>query len=431
VKRKLIAAIGVAAMTVGIAACGSDDSGNENGGSGGSGGGDLSGEITVWLMQGSAPDAWLEELNTAFEEEHGVKVNVEIQEWTGIQETITTGLSEDGTVDVLELGNTQTPGFANTGGLADLTDSKDDLGYSEWYEGNLASVEFDGDLYAVPWYTANRAVVYDKDMWDEAGVTELPTTRDEWVTALETIEAETDYEPMYLPGQSWALLSTFIWDEGGDYAKEDGDEWVGTLNTPEAEAGMAFYKQLQGFSSSPTDNDEASPQQATEVIPQSEIASWIGLPWEVDGAVAALEEAGRTANLGVFPIPGKTADTPGSVFLGGSNLAIAERAGNPDAAQEWLKMATSEDWMRKFSETTPMLPNRASAVPESEEGSFIAAMNAVADYGNLPPLTPGWANVETVPNPIKEMMTKVLDGTDYATAAGEADAEITARINRE
>jgi N,N'-diacetylchitobiose transport system substrate-binding protein len=425
VKRKLIAAIGVAALAAGVAACGSDDGGN--GGNGGSG----SGSITVWLMQGSAPEAWLDDLNAAFEEEHGVKVNVEIQQWTGIQETITTGLSEDGTVDVLELGNTQTPGFANTGGLADLTDIRDDLGYDEWYEGSLASVEFDGELYAVPWYTANRAVVYDKDIWDEAGITELPTNRDEWVAALETIEANTDAEPIYLPGQSWALLSTFIWDEGGDYAVQDGDEWKGSVNTPEAEAGMAFYKQLQSFSSSPTDNDEASPQQATEVIPQSEIASWIGLPWEVDGAVTALEEAGRSANLGVFPIPGKTSDVPGSVFLGGSNLAVAERAGNRDMAEAWLELATSEEWMRQFTETTPMLPNRASAVPDAEPGSFLEAMDAVADYGNLPPLTPGWANVETVPNPIKEMMTRVLDGEDYATVAAETDAEITARINRE
>ncbi|MDB1087534.1 extracellular solute-binding protein [Streptomyces sp. ACA25] len=419
-KRKLIAAIGVAAMTAGVAACGSGD-----GGEGGS-----SEAITVWLMQGSAPDAWLEELNEAFTEEHGVEVDVEIQQWTGIQETITTALSEDGTVDVLELGNTQTPAFANTGGLADLTDLRDRLGYDEWYEGTLASTEFEGGLYAAPWYTANRAVVYDIDIWEEAGA-EVPETRAEWIEALEAIEQNTDAEPMYLPGQMYAFLSGLIWDEGGDFAVQDGEDWRGALNTPEAEAGMAFYQELHGFSESPTDNDEASPQQATEVIPQSEIASWIGLPWELDGAVDALEEVGRDANLGVFPIPGKTADTPGSVWLGGSNLAIAERAGNREMAEEWLEMATSAEWMRKFAEETPMLPNRESAMPDSEPGSFIDVMDAVADHGNLPPLTPGWANVETVPNPVREMMTQVLEGTDYSTAAEEADAEITARINRE
>ena len=54
-----------------------------------------------------------------------------------------------------------------------------------------------------------------------------------------------------------------------------------------------------------------------------------------------------------------------------------------------------------------------------------------ADVGFLPPLTTGWANVETEPNPIKELMTKALNGEEYSGAAEEADAEITARINRE
>lgn len=422
-KRKLIAAIGVTAMTVGVAACGSDDAG--------SGGGSSSDEITVWLMEGSAPDQWLEDLNAAFEEEHDVKVKVEIKQWTGIQEAVTTALSEDGTVDVLELGNTQTPAFANTGGLADLSDKQDELGYNDWYEGTKASVEFDGGLYGAPWYTANRAVIYDKAVWDEAGA-EIPTTREEWIGALETIEENTDAQPMYLSGRMFSFLSGLIWDEGGDYAVEEGDDqWVGALDTPEAEAGMAFYQELFAFSDSPTDNDEASPQQSTEVIPQNDVASWIGLPWEYEAATEALDEAGKNSDLGVFPIPGKTADTPSSVWMGGSNLAVAERAGNKEMAEEYLKMATSAEWMKQFAEETPMLPNQEAAMPDAEEGSFVDVMSSVADYGNLPPLTTGWANVETVPNPIREMMTQVLEGGDYSEAAAEADAEITLRINRE
>ncbi|NJQ05180.1 extracellular solute-binding protein [Streptomyces lonarensis] len=425
-KRKLIAAIGVAAMAASVAACGTgDDGGSSNGGGGGS-----DDAITVWLMTGSAPEAWLDELNAAFEEEHGVEVNVELQEWNGIQERVTTALSEDGTVDVLELGNTQTPAFAATTGLADLTDLKGDLGYDDWFQGPIATAELDGQLYAAPWYTANRAVIYDKDVWEEAGA-EVPTTREEFVEALQLIEDNTDAEPIYLPGQSYYVLGGFLWDEGGDFALEDGDGWVGGLNTPEGEAAMAYYQELQSFSDSPTDNDEASPQQATEVIPQSEIATWIGLPWEADGAIEALTEAGRDANLGYFPIPGKTADAPGSVFLGGSNLAVAERGGNKDMGVEWLKMATSAEWMTKFAEATPMLPNQEAALPEAEEGSFVEVMGQAADHGNFPPLVTGWANVEVLPNPIKEMMTAVLNGEDHADAAETADAEITDRINRD
>ncbi|WP_165987485.1 extracellular solute-binding protein [Streptomyces sp. YIM 98790] len=426
-KRKLMAAIGVAAMAAGVVACGSDgDSGKDNAGNGG--GGDKPDAITVWIMTGSAPDTWLEELNTAFEAEHGVDVKVEIQEWNGIQEKITTALSEDGTVDVLEIGNTQTVGFAATGGLAELGD----LGGEPWNATMLESAQVDGTLYSVPMYGANRVVIYDKAIWAEAGA-EVPTTREEWIEALETIEANTDAQPIYLPGQSWYVAGGFIADEGGAFAVKEGEEWAGSLNTPQAQAGMEFYQQLQEFSTAPKDTDEATPQQSVDVVPNEEVASWIGLGWEAGGAIAAIEEKGETADFGYFPIPGKTADEPGHVFLGGSNLAVAERAGSKEYAGKWLEMATSQEWAQKYVDAMGggVVPNRTDVTASPEAGSFAEAMVQAANVGYLPPLTTGWANVETDPNPIKEFMTKVLNGDDYAAAAEAADAEITDRINRE
>ncbi|MFG2735480.1 extracellular solute-binding protein [Streptomyces harbinensis] len=422
-KRTLMAALSVTAMTAALAACGTGDDG-----SGSSGGGGSSDSLTVWLMDGSAPEPWVTELNQAFEAEHGVTVDVQIQQWGGIQDRLTTALSEDGTVDVMEIGNTQTVGYANTGGLADLSELRD----QPWNSNMLASAEIDDTLYAVPWYGANRVVIYDKQIWAEAGA-EVPTTRDEWITALETIRDNTDAEPIYLPGQSYYVLGGFVADEGGSFAVEDGDEWKGSLNTPEGQAGMEFYAELQSFSDSPTDNDEASPQQSTDIVPNGNVASWIGLGWEANGAITAIEEAGGEADFGYFPVPGKTADQLGNVFLGGSNLAVNERAGNPELAREWLALATSQEWAQKFVDANGggVVPNRTDVTANPEAGSFAEAMVASADVGFLPPLTTGWANVEAVPNPIKELMTASLNGEDYASAAQAADSEITTRINRE
>ncbi len=204
----------------------------------------------------------------------------------------------------------------------------------------------------------------------------------------------------------------------------------GSLNTPEGQAGMEFYAELQSFSDSPTDNDEASPQQSTDIVPNGNVASWIGLGWEANGAIEAL---GGEADFGYFPVPGKTADQLGNVFLGGSNLAVNERAGNPELAREWLALATSQEWAQKFVDANGggVVPNRTDVTANPEAGSFAEAMVASADVGFLPPLTTGWANVEAVPNPIKELMTASLNGEDYASAAQAADSEITTRINRE
>lgn len=163
-KRKLIAAVSVAGMMVGVAACGNggDDKAKTDAGG--------AKEITVWVMDGSAPKAWIDEVNKEFSAKHpGVTVKVEEQKWTGIQEKVTTALSENNPPDVLELGNTQTAYYAVTGGLADLTKDKAKLGADAWQKSMLASAEIDGKLYSAPWYAANRVVIYDKKAYEKAG----------------------------------------------------------------------------------------------------------------------------------------------------------------------------------------------------------------------------------------------------------------------
>ncbi|MER5934288.1 extracellular solute-binding protein [Streptomyces sp. NPDC002054] len=427
-KRKLIAAVGVAGMVIGLAACG--DGGDDKGGKTDANGNK---EITVWVMDGSAPDAWIAEVNKEFEAKHpGTKVKVEVQQWKGIQEKVTTALSENTPPDVIELGNTQTAGYAVTGGLADLTGDKAKFGADAWAKGMLPSAEVDGKLYSAPWYAANRVVVYDKKAYAKAGITP-PKTRDEWIAGLEKLKAsDPAAQPIYLPGQSWYVLAGFVWDEGGELAVKDGDKWKGQLGTPAAANGMDFYKKLQAFSTAPKDKDEATPQQSTDIVPKGGVASWIGLGWEAAGAEKALKEAGKEADFGFFPIPGKTADKPGATFLGGSNLAVAERSKNKDLAKEWLALAAGKDQMTKYAAELKgaLLPNQEAANFKAPAGSFAEAMAQGAVSGKITPITPGWANVETEPNPIKEFMTKVLKGEDAAKAGEAADKEIASRINK-
>ncbi|MER5482851.1 extracellular solute-binding protein [Streptomyces sp. NPDC002812] len=426
-KRKLIAAVSVAGMMVGVAACGNGGDDKPKADAGGAK------EITVWVMDGSAPKTWIDAVNAEFSAKHpGVTVKVEVQPWKGIQEKVTTALSENTPPDVLELGNTQTAGYAVTGGLADLTKDKAKLGADAWAKSGLASAEIDGKLYSAPWYAANRVVIYDKKAFEKAGVT-APKTRDEWVAGLEKLKAaDPASQPIYLPGQSWYVLAGLIWDEGGNLAVKDGDKWKGGLGTPQAASAMEFYKKLQSFSTAPKDKDEANPQQSTDVVPKGGVASWIGLGWEAGGAEKALKDAGKEADFGYFPIPGKTADKPGTVFLGGSNLAIAERSKNKDLAKEWLALAAGKDQMTKYAAEVKgaLLPNQAGANFAPAPGSFAEAMAKGGVNGNITPVTPGWANVETEPNPIKEFMTKVLKGDDAAKAGADADKEIASRINK-
>ena len=103
-KLRTAAVAGVAAALFAAAAgCGSDDEAAPAAG----GGETQAKEITVWLMNGSAPDSVVKSVNDQFTAAHpGTTVKVEIQQWDGIQEKTTTALAGNNPPDVLEIGST-------------------------------------------------------------------------------------------------------------------------------------------------------------------------------------------------------------------------------------------------------------------------------------------------------------------------------------
>lgn len=57
--------------------------------------------------------------------------------------------------------------------------------------------EFDGLSYGVPYMANAQGVLYNKAVFEAAGVTELPTTPDEFIAALQAISDNTDAIPLY------------------------------------------------------------------------------------------------------------------------------------------------------------------------------------------------------------------------------------------
>ena len=71
-KRKLIAAIGVAGMMIGVAACGCDDGGSDSTAKSGADG--FKGQtLTVWAMDGSTPAQWTEGRHRRLREEDAAR----------------------------------------------------------------------------------------------------------------------------------------------------------------------------------------------------------------------------------------------------------------------------------------------------------------------------------------------------------------------
>ncbi|MBX7548447.1 extracellular solute-binding protein [Streptomyces sp. NPDC048665] len=383
--------------------------------------------VTVWLMKDSASKDFLRRFTDDFERTHrDLRLDIRIQDWTGIVAKVRAALkapSGDGP-DVVEVGNTQVPLYADGGRLADLTlESMRDWGQDAWLPA-LAEPGKDGNAqYGIPWYAANRVVIYRKDLFEAAGITAPPKTREEWLADTERLDSGGN-QGIYLAGQDWYTLSGFVWDEGGDLAVQKDYDWKGALDTPAALRGMDFYRRLQALGRGPVGADEEHPPQAG-VFAGGRVAQIVAVPGLAQSIVQ--QNPSLKGKLGFFPVPGKTAARPGTVFTGGSDLVVPQNTRDQFAATAVVGALTGATWDTELARTMNYVPNKttlAGAVA-GEEG--VAAMAAGAAHGRATPSTPQWADVEA-DNPIKRYMTRVLTGADPQTEARRASRRITEEL---
>ncbi|MFD5254374.1 extracellular solute-binding protein [Streptomyces bobili] len=382
--------------------------------------------VTVWLMKDSASQDFLDRFTADFERDHlDLDLDIRIQEWTGIGEKVHTALEGegegDGGPDVIEVGNTQVPQYVDGNRLLDLTlESVAKWDKDEWLPGLADPGQRRFHQYGIPWYAANRVVIYRKDLFEQAGITAPPRTREEWLTATEKLNSGGN-QGIYLAGQDWYTLSGFIWDEGGDLATEESGRWEGSLDTPAALRGMTYYQRLQALGAGPADADEEHPPQAG-VFAAGEVAQIVAVPGLARAVVK--QNPALEGKLGYFPVPGKSAAKPGAVFIGGSDLVVPRNTEQREGAVAVVAALAGAEWNTDLARTMNYVPNKAklASAVAGEEG--VAAMAAGAAQGRATPSTPEWAAVEA-DNPIKTYMTRVLGGADPATEARRASRSIT------
>ncbi|OZG63493.1 family 1 extracellular solute-binding protein [Bifidobacterium lemurum] len=426
-KKRIVASTAmalVAAMALSGCSMGSPSSGGDSSSD------DASGKtITVWAMKDDFTDETLDAINKAFEEKTGATANVEIQEWDGITTKLTTALSTSTPPDIVDLDNTQVSGFADSGALMDLTDYKDELSEgNEWVGGLEEPATIDGKLYAVPAFAAARAVVYNKTMWAEAGITEAPTTWDEFIADLDTVAAANadnpDFIPFYLPGQNWYSALQFIWDAGGDVASDEDGTWKGTASSAEAIEGMNNWKDFQNKYSSEASRtvDTANPNQ-NQFLADGNTAAILGNSNAISG-IKELNADMTDDDLGTFAMPGQSGENQPSM-VAGSDWAIAAKSQNQELAIEWVKIAASAEiqqewifahdgWMPNSVEGLEEAMN-SSDFPEVQRGFFEAAKNSKAT-----PASPNWATIEGDKS-INEFTQSVATGTSVEEAAKTFD----------
>jgi N,N'-diacetylchitobiose transport system substrate-binding protein len=428
VKHRHLFAAGIAAALLGVSACGSSDntpaSGNQAA--------PPPKDITIWLMNGSAPDSVVQAVNKEFTAKHpGTTPKIEIQQWDGIQEKTTTALASNNPPDVLEIGSTLVSKFADSGGLKDLTDKTADLGGDSWLKGLTEAGTLDGKLYGVPYYGGVRAVIYRTDMFKSAGVSALPTDRAAFVATLDKLQKKFGSDPkfsaLYFPGQYWYAALPFVWDEGGEVAVQDGSQWKGALDSSQAQAGLSALKDIvTKYSKAPVNGNENDNDPATP-LGEGKAGLIIDSGWKVGVITKAHPEL--KGKVAVFPLPGKAAGTTAPVFLGGSNLAVSEGSKASDLAYDWLKIMSGKTAQTQLATDGGVIPNSTTLLDLHAKDPILSVFDAAARNSRSTPATPKWANVESG-TILQDMLVSIFNGkATVADATKKASEAITKTLN--
>jgi N,N'-diacetylchitobiose transport system substrate-binding protein len=427
-KLRATAVVG-ATVALFAAACGSGDTSDSVSGNSGN---TQAKDITVWLMNGSAPDAVIKRVNAQFNQAHpNTKVNIQIQQWDGIDPKTTTALASNNPPDALEIGSTLVSKFADSGGLEDLTSKKDDLGGSSWLQGLTDAGTLDGKLFAVPYYAGDRAVLYRKDLFAKAGITSMPTDRASFVADLAKLQAkfggDKQFSALYFPGQYWYASLPFIWDEGGEVAVQDNGQWKGALDSPQSQAGLSALKDIvTKYSKAPVngnenDNDPAVP------LGENKAGAIIDAGWKV----GTIEKAhpNLKGQIGVFALPSKTPGQTAPVFLGGSNLAISAGSDAPELAYEWIKILAGTKAQTDLATTGGVIPNSTALLTLHAKDPVLSVFDVAAKNSRSTPNSPKWANVESG-TVLQDMLVSIFSGKkSVADATTQATDAVTKTLN--
>ena len=155
--------------------------------------------ITYWEMQwGGTSDyqAVVQELVDRFnsENEYGIKVDMQMIAWDGYYETFLTAVTSGAAPDVATGPSANPIQYAVMGESLDLDPimeawkAEDSSILTEIPEYMWTFYQYEGVQYGIPFGLDSKQILYRSDFFEEAGITDLPTTYDEFVETAQTLK---------------------------------------------------------------------------------------------------------------------------------------------------------------------------------------------------------------------------------------------------
>ncbi|MER6628994.1 extracellular solute-binding protein [Streptomyces sp. NPDC000987] len=401
-RRGIAATALVASLALAATACGGSDSGDNK----------ADGPVTItwWDTSNATNEApTYKALVKQFEAANkGIKVKYVNVPFDQAQNKFDTAAGSKGAPDVLRSEVGWTPAFAKKGYFLPLDGTEALADQSKFQPNLIEQAKYDGKTYGVPLVTDTLALVYNKALFEKAGITEAPKTWDELKADAAKIKTKAKVDGYWGSTQAY-YAQTFLYGEGTDTV--DAAAKKVTVNSDAAKKAYGTWLSMfsgKGLHKADTTADAYAHIQ--DAFVNGKVAAIIQGPWEITNFYKGSAFSDKS-NLGIATVPAGSSGKAGAP-TGGHNLSVyaGSDSAHQKAALKFVNFMTSAKTQTQIALKNSTLPTRDDAyTAEVKADPGIAGYQTVLPAAQPRPALPEYSSLW---GPLDTELPKIAGGKE-------------------
>lgn len=335
---------------------------------------------------------YFEEAAKAFEEANpGSEIQVEVVPWDVLLQKLTTDISGGANADLSIIGTRWLIDFVDQGIAAPLDDYMTQDFKDRFFPVFLEPSVMQEKTYGLPVAASARAMYYNKDLFEQAGITEVPDTWDELAEAARKIGAlGDDIAGFGLQGKEIETDVYFyyaFWAYGGELVEEDG---TSGLDTDAGYKAAEMYKSLIDSGATQPGVTSYNREDVQNLFKQGKVGMMITAPFLSN----QIKEEAPDLKYGVAAIPAGPEGDRGTYGVTDS-IIMFENSENKDLAWKFLDQLFTTEWRAKFTSGEGFLPvnPEVAAQPAFADNADLKEFTALLPDARFAPVIAGWEEI--------------------------------------
>lgn len=343
-------------------------------------------------------------------EKQNPNINVEMVGSTQGNQKLLTQILSGKAPEVLQISYRDLIGLAPQDAFVDLTDELIDQ-KDNYYEQSWNQAVVNDKVFGLPWLGHTIQLVYNKDLFEKAGITEAPTTWEELYEDAKKLTVDTDGDGKIdqygigLVGKqtydiTW-MVNMFMTQSGAELVKQnDKGEYEIALNSPEGERALEFYKKLVTETAPPdTTNKDGGGVMAdfrNQLVAMEFQGPWgitdvwqNGNPFEVGAAAMPAGPEGKGADVSTYMLSVPTGVEGAKLD---ASIKLIKFLGSKEAQEMVMKGEKIDGEYYPFR--IPIRKDLADMDYLKEHPEFLVFIEGL-EYPSISTPIPAWTQIET------------------------------------